>query len=155
MRFNDENNLGFHLYREALSDMFDFHRGQVDKCGEPYYLHPLRIAAHFQELNDADGAIVAALHDLIEDTVCTFTYLEYHYPDYIIDAVDAITRRENETYKSYMRRMVKNDIARRVKRQDILDNLRPERVWKDAPYSRYYWGLALIDGYDRGLREQL
>ena len=65
-----------------------------------------------------------------------------------------MTRRENETYKSYMRRMVKNNIARRVKRQDILDNLRPERVWKDAPYSRYYWGLALIDGTDRGIREQ-
>lgn len=154
MYFNDEDNLGFHLYREALNDMFDFHRGQVDKCGEPYYLHPLRIAAHFQELNDADGAIVAALHDLIEDTVCTFTYLEYHYPDYIIDAVDAITRRENEQYKQYIRRCIKNDIARRVKKQDVLDNLRPDRTWKDAPLSRYYWTLAAIDGTERGVREQ-
>lgn len=154
MRFNDNDNYGFLLYQDALNDMFSFHKGQVDKCGEPYYLHPLRIAAHFQELNDADAAIVACLHDLVEDTSCSLVYLEDRYPESIVDAVDAITRRENETYKSYMRRMVKNDIARRVKRQDILDNLRPERVWKDAPYSRYYWGLALIDGTDRGIREQ-
>lgn len=155
MYFNDEDNLGFHLYHEALSDMFDFHRGQVDKCGEPYYLHPLRIAAHFQELNDADAAIVSCLHDLVEDTTCSLGYLEDRYPESIVDAVDAITRREGETYKRYCRRCVKNDIARRVKRQDVVDNLRPDRVWSNAPYSRYYWCLALIDGYDRGISEKI
>ena len=148
MQFNDNDNYGFILYQDALNDMFSFHKRQVDKCGESYYLHPLRIAAHFQELNDADAAIVACLHDLVEDTSCSLGYLEDRYPESIVDAVDAITRRENETYKSYMRRMVKNDIARRVKRQDILDNLRPERVWKDAPLERYCRSLAWIQAYE-------
>ena len=76
MRFNDNDNYGFILYQDALNDMFSFHEGQIDKCGEPYYLHPLRIAAHFQELNDADAAIVACLHDLVEDTICSLVYLE-------------------------------------------------------------------------------
>ena len=122
--------------------------------GAEYARHWWRMYCEHQNTDDADAAIVACLHDLVEDTSCSLVYLEDRYPESIVDAVDAITRRENETYKSYMRRMVKNDIARRVKRQDILDNLRPERVWKDAPYSRYYWGLALIDGTNRGVREK-
>lgn len=154
MRFNDNGNYGFVLYQDALNDMFSFHEGQVDKCGEPYYLHPLRIAAHFQELNDADAAIVACLHDLVEDTSCSLEYLEDRYPESIVDAVDAITRRKEEQYKQYIRRCVKDDIARRVKKQDVLDNLRPDRTWKDAPFSRYYWTLAAIDGTERGIREQ-
>lgn len=154
MRFNDNGNYGFILYQDALNDMFSFHEGQVDKCGEPYYLHPLRIAAHFQELNDADAAIVACLHDLVEDTSCSFEYLEDRYPESIVDAVDAITRRKEEQYKQYIRRCVKNDIARRVKKQDVLDNLRTDRMWKDAPLSRYYWTLGAIDGTNRGVREQ-
>lgn len=154
MRFNDNDNYGFILYQDALNDMFSFHERQVDKCGEPYYLHPLRIAAHFQELNDADAAIVACLHDLVEDTSCSLEYLEDRYPESIVDAVDAITRRKEEQYKQYIRRCVKNDIARRVKKQDVLDNLRPDRTWKDAPLSRYYWTLAAIDGTERGIREQ-
>ena len=154
MRFNNNDNYGFILYQDALNDMFSFHKGQVDKCGEPYYLHPLRIAAHFQELNDADAAIVACLHDLVEDTSCSLGYLEDRYPESIVDAVDAITRREGEQYKQYIRRCIKNDIARRVKKQDVLDNLRPDRTWKDAPLSRYYWTLAAIDGTSRGVREK-
>lgn len=153
MRFNDKDNYGFILYQDALSDMFSFHKGQVDKCGEPYYLHPLRIAAHFQELNDADGAIVGLCHDLPEDTCCSLEYLDNRYPEHIVDAIDAITRRKNETYKQYIRRCIKNPIARRVKKQDILDNLRPDRVWKDAPFSRYYWALGAIDAIERGIRE--
>lgn len=154
MRFNDNDNYGFILYQDALNDMFSFHEGQVDKCGEPYYLHPLRIAAHFQELNDADATIVACLHDLVEDTACSLGYLEDRYPESIVDAVDAITRREGEQYKQYIRRCVKNDIARRVKKQDVLDNLRPDRTWKNAPLERYYWTLAAIDGTNRGVREK-
>lgn len=154
MRFNDNDNYGFVLYQDALKDMFNFHYGQIDKCGEPYYLHPLRIAAHFQELNDADAAIVSCLHDVVEDTYCSLGYLEDRYPETIVDAVDAITRREGEQYKQYIRRCIKNDIARRVKKQDVLDNLRPDRTWKDAPLSRYYWTLAAIDGTNRGVREK-
>ena len=148
MRFNDNDNYGFILYQDALNDMFSFHERQVDKCGEPYYLHPLRIAAHFQELNDADAAIVACLHDLAEDTSCSLGYLEDRYPESIVDAVDAITRREDETYRQYIKRLCRNDIARRVKVEDIKDNLRSERMFIGAPLERYYRALGWIRGYE-------
>ena len=148
MRFNDNDNYGFVLYQDALSDMFSFHERQVDKCGKPYYLHPLRIAAHFQELNDADAAIVSCLHDLVEDTSCSLGYLEDRYPESIVDAVDAITRREDETYRQYIKRLCHNDIARRVKVEDIKDNLRPERIFMGAPLDRYYRTLGWIREYE-------
>lgn len=148
MRFNDNDNYGFVLYQDALNDMFSFHERQVDKCGEPYYLHPLRIAAHFQELNDADAAIVACLHSLVEDTSCSLGYLEDRYPEGIVDAVDAITRREDETYRQYIKRLCRNDIARRVKVEDIKDNLRSERIFTGAPLDRYYRTLGWIREYE-------
>ena len=148
MRFNDNDNYGFVLYQDALNDMFSFHERQVDKCGEPCYLHPLRIAAHFQELNDADAAIVACLYNLVEDTSCSLGYLEDRYPEVIVDAVDAITRREDETYRQYIKRLCHNDIARRVKVEDIEDNLRSERIFTGAPLDRYYRTLGWIREYE-------
>lgn len=154
MRFCENNGLGAELYRDAFDLALSAHKEQRDKTGHDYFEHPLRVSAPFLESGDAEAAIVALLHDTVEDTWVTLGFLEDRFPEEIVDAVDAITRRENETYKQYVRRLVKNPIARKVKKQDVLDNLRPDRTWKDAPISRYYWTLAAIDGTERGVREQ-
>lgn len=155
MRFCDNDNLGALLYADAFDLALQAHKNQVDKCGEPYFLHPMRIAAYFQELDDADAAIVALLHDVVEDTWVSLGFLEDRFPENIVDAVDAITRRDGEQYKQYIRRCIQNDIARRVKKQDVLDNLRPGRRWRNAPLSRYYWTLAAIEGYEWSVHEKL
>ena len=41
------------------------HAGQVDKGGQPYILHPLRVMLQLQQ---PDQQIVAVLHDILEDT---------------------------------------------------------------------------------------
>lgn len=148
MRFCNNDNLGALLYIDAFDLALQAHKNQVDKCGEPYFLHPMRIAAHFQELDDADAAIVAALHDTVEDSWVTLEYLEDRFPSYIVDAVDALTRREGETYRQYIKRLCRNDVARRVKVEDIKDNLRPERMFVGAPLGRYYRALGWIRGYE-------
>lgn len=148
MRFCDNDNLGALLYIEAFGLALQAHKNQIDKCGEPYFLHPMRIAAHFQELDDADAAIVAVLHDTVEDSWVTFKYLEDRFPSYIVDAVDAITRRDNETYRLYIKRCCQNDIARRVKKADVEDNLRPERRFAGMPLTRYFKTLAWIEGFE-------
>lgn len=149
MTFTDNDNYGFELYRAALDDMFFFHKNQLDKNGEPYYLHPMRVSQYFVMRNKAVEAVVSLLHDVIEDTACTLGYLEDRYPEEIVDAVDAITRRDGETYKSYVRRCVKNPVAMNVKKQDVIDNLRPERMCYRIPLDRYYWTLGIIDGLER------
>lgn len=97
------------------------HRGQVDKQGLPYILHVLRVMVAVDEPNDR---IVALLHDVVEDTDWTIEKLNIEgYDDVIIGAVDAITRKEGETYRAYIERVKKNPIARRVKIADLRDNL--------------------------------
>jgi hypothetical protein len=48
------------------------HAGQVDKAGQPYILHPLRVMLR---LSGADERIVAVLHDVVEDTPRTIERL--------------------------------------------------------------------------------
>ena len=40
------------------------HKGQIDKAGSPYVLHPLRIML---KLRSDDERIVGVLHDVVED----------------------------------------------------------------------------------------
>lgn len=134
-----------YLYR-AILDVICFHRPQKDKNGDDYYKHPIAVAGYFFQERDIEAAIVALLHDLVEDTSVTMDFIYANYPTAIASAVDAMTRREDETYKQYIRKCIKNPLARRVKKQDILDNLRSERMFKDAPLERYYWALAAIRG---------
>ena len=43
------------------------HRGQKDKQGQPYILHPLRVMTNPRLVTD-DETIIAVLHDVLADT---------------------------------------------------------------------------------------
>ncbi|MHC1745639.1 MAG: hypothetical protein AB9895_00640 [Negativicutes bacterium] len=45
------------------------HQGQMDKAENHYTLHPLRVAA---DGNDLNQVVLGLLHDVVEDTVYTF-----------------------------------------------------------------------------------
>lgn len=101
------------------------HEGQVDKCGKPYWMHPFAVA---DAVVGDDAKTVAYLHDVVEDTDATLEWLlEQGFPAHIVDAVDAITRRDGETYDDFIVRAGRNDIARRVKIADLRHNLDPSR----------------------------
>ena len=62
-----------HIQSElAQSIAVSAHKGQVDKAGKPYIMHPAHVAASVQ--GDAAKA-VAWLHDVVEDTPLTFADL--------------------------------------------------------------------------------
>jgi (p)ppGpp synthase/HD superfamily hydrolase len=42
------------------------HKGQVDKAGAPYVLHPLRVM-HSLRAENVQTQIVGVLHDVVED----------------------------------------------------------------------------------------
>lgn len=148
MRFCENNSLGAKLFEDAFDLALSAHMGQKDKLGNDYFEHPFRVSASFIVSGDAEAAIVSLLHDCAEDTWVTLGFLEDRFPEEIVDAVDAITRREGETYRQYIKRLCYNDIARRVKVEDIKDNLRPERMFMGAPLDRYYRALGWIRGYE-------
>lgn len=111
---------------EAIELAVDKFRGVRDKGGQPYILHCLRVMLR-QEGEAAQQA--GLLHDLVEDTDVTLADLATmkFAPD-VIDAVDAMTHREDVSYADYVLRLASNPIARRIKLADLEDNYRIDRV---------------------------
>ncbi len=102
------------------------HLGQTDKAGMPYHLHPERVAARCA--TDAE-AIVALLHDTIEDTDITpDTLLSQGFPQEIVDAILSVTKRPGETYEQFALRAKQNPIGRMVKIHDLEDNMDLRRL---------------------------
>jgi (p)ppGpp synthase/HD superfamily hydrolase len=103
------------------------HLGQKDKSGAPYILHPLRMMLRFK--SEAE-MIVAVLHDVVEDNPdWTLERLRAEgFSAEIIDAVDHLTRREEESYKEFVKRAQQNPLARQVKLADLEDNMDLKRV---------------------------
>lgn len=108
---------------EAISLAALAHDGQLDKSGEPYILHCLRVMLA-QKTEDA--RIVGVLHDLLEDTDWTAEgLLALGFSNEIVQAIEVLTRSEGEPYYRYIERVIGNELALAVKRADVRDNLRP------------------------------
>ncbi|HLV97266.1 MAG TPA: hypothetical protein VKT82_01195 [Ktedonobacterales bacterium] len=102
------------------------HRGQVDKVGQPYILHLLRVMLRVE---GEAAQIVGVLHDLVEDTRYGFDDLRaLGYSEEIVQALDCLTHQPDESYEQFVERASANPLARRVKRADLEDNLDVHRL---------------------------
>lgn len=105
---------------------------ETDKSDKPMVAHSLRVFVRMQRYPEA-FLIVALLHDVVEDTDWTLDDLKKEgFSETVIEAVDAITRREytmgKEDYPQYLERVKANLIARTIKlAADLPDNMSPER----------------------------
>lgn len=104
------------------------HEGQVDKCGEPYILHPLFV---MNRMETEDEKVVAVLHDVAEDTRVTENYLkELGISDLQLEAVRLLTHIKGVPYMDYIFDLSKNQIARKVKMADLSHNMDFDRYKK-------------------------
>ncbi len=89
----------------------------------PYFNHVAAVADRCS--GESEVVIVTAyLHDLLEDTMTSPASLrEAGYPDSVVDAVYALTKREEVAYEDYLSGVKSNWIARKVKIADMLSNL--------------------------------
>lgn len=111
---------------DAIALAAEAHRGQRDKSGQPYILHPIRVMLRCQTESQR---IAAVLHDVVEDTGRTFDDLRgLGYPEEIIKALDCLTKREGEPYDAFVERAASDPIARVVKIADIEDNMDLRRL---------------------------
>jgi hypothetical protein len=111
---------------DALQLALRAHAGQKDKYGQPYILHPLRVMARME--TEAEQ-IVALLHDVVEDSEITLDDLRKEgYSKTIVEAVDALSKREGEEYFAFVQRAIANPLARRVKQGDLEDNMDIRRM---------------------------
>lgn len=113
----------------ALEIALDAHSGDTDKANEAYIRHPLRV---MQAMDTKTERIVALLHDVVEDSEYTLDEIEQEFNKEICDAVDCLTKDENkrkemddtEYYlEEFIEDAAENEIARKVKRADIEDNM--------------------------------
>lgn len=129
--------------QRAISIAVEAHEGQIDKGGNPYILHPLRV---MMSLKTESEMIVGVLHDVIED--CSdkgfgWDFLRKEgFKDEIIDALYTVTKTPQEdahlktlsgedrisAYLIFVARAKQNPIGRRVKRADIFENLNVSRL---------------------------
>src|SRR5262252_4801617 len=100
------------LLEKAIGIAVGAHKGQKDRYGAPYILHPLRVMTCVQTTREKT---VAILHDVVEDTDWTFEKLRAErFPDEIISALDCLTKREKEPYEDLVKRSAANPLARPV-----------------------------------------
>lgn len=102
------------------------HAGATDRSHQPYILHPLRVMLGVEATEDR---IVAILHDVIEDTDYTLDDMrEMGFSEAIVAALDAVTRRDEETYEEFIERIALDPLAVRVKLSDLRDNMDIRRL---------------------------
>ena len=123
------------MLEEAIALAVEAHKKQKDKSGQPYILHPLRVMFRLQSETER---IVAVLHDVVEDSEITFDDLrQMGYNEEVIEALDGVTRREEETYEEFINRSQQNPISRRVKFSDLEDNMDIRRLSRELTERDY------------------
>ena len=102
------------------------HTGQVDKAGEPYILHPLRVML---SVSTPDERIVAVLHDVIEDSeISSKDLLAEGFSIKVVEAVVALSKCQEKSYDQYIEGVALNSLARTVKLADLEDNSDLSRI---------------------------
>ena len=110
----------------AISIAAQAHSGQVDKAGQPYILHPLRVMLR---MTSQDERVAAVLHDVVEDTSITIEQLATEgFSNAVLEAVEALTKRQGESRLAAAARAAKNKVACAVKLADNAENMDISRI---------------------------
>lgn len=110
-----------HLLETAIRLAAKVHKGQVDRFGKPYILHVMRVMMRGQDL---DEQVLGALHDVLERSSLKAPDLAAKgFNGRVLKALDHITRQKEETYEQYIDRVMQDNLAIRVKLNDLADKM--------------------------------
>lgn len=161
------------LTSKAIAFAAKAHAGQMDKCGEPYILHPLRVFDIVKKRGGSDAACAAALlHDVVEDTPVTMHEIKSIFGSEVARIVASVTRcyfhkvtkevvytppkpevaaeYDKELYREFVMRSKRDPEGKLVKEADLMDNTLPERTAclpegeKEMTEKRHIPALAFI-----------
>jgi (p)ppGpp synthase/HD superfamily hydrolase len=115
-----------YLIEKAFGLALKAHLNQKDRYGQPYIFHPVRVMI---KMDNEKEKVVAILHDVIEDSEFTYQDLcDSGFSPEIIDAVASISKQDDEEYFDYIKRVMENPIAVKVKLGDLEDNMDIRRI---------------------------
>ena len=114
------------LLNKAIRLAKEYHKGQMDKGGEPYIGHPLRVMEGVETLEEK---ILAVLHDVLEDCDVTAEQLiKEGIPKELVEKLIILCKGKNEDYFHYINR-IKNDRSTiNVKLSDLKDSMDLKRL---------------------------
>ena len=135
------------MVKKAVNIMFEAHKEDFDKGGYPYVFHPFYLAT---KLDGENETCVALLHDVIEDhgDKYSFEYLENEgFNKEIIYALKLLTHKKDVPYMDYIVEISKNNIAKKVKIEDLKHNMDSRRTSgeKTKKYDIYVKALEFLE----------
>ncbi|MCD6397118.1 MAG: bifunctional (p)ppGpp synthetase/guanosine-3',5'-bis(diphosphate) 3'-pyrophosphohydrolase [Spirochaetaceae bacterium] len=113
----------------------ELHKDQKRASGEPYFIHPLRVAEILIDMEmDSDTIISALLHDVLEDTNVVFNEIKRRYGKEVANMVEGVTKisilkaksksiQEAETIRKMLLAMAKDIRVIIIKLADKLHNM--------------------------------
>lgn len=137
---------------ELLADAYHYslqaHGGQMRASGDPYFQHPLEVAAILTDMRlDTSTIVTALLHDTVEDTLATLEDIQARFGKEIAQLVDGVTKlsrielqgesvREAENFRKFLLAMSHDIRVLLVKLADRLHNMRTLHHIKDQDKRR-------------------
>src|SRR5580704_13409326 len=146
------------LLNKAYVYAMTAHGKQFRASGDPYFAHPLEVAAILTELKlDVPTIVTALLHDTIEDTLVTFEDVKANFGDEIASLVDGVTKlsqlevfsertKQAENFRKLMLAITSDIRVLLVKLADRLHNMRT-LGYIDKPDKRRRIAQETVDIY--------
>ncbi len=121
---------------KAIEFIYEKHKHQKRKSGEPYVNHPIEVAKILVDMNmDPETVVAGLLHDTLEDTDTTYEEIESMFGKQVADIVNGVSKiskikpkniadPEVENYRKMLIAMSKDIRVIIVKLADRLHNMR-------------------------------
>ncbi len=146
------------LLNKAYVYAMTAHGKQFRASGDPYFAHPLEVAAILTELKlDVPTIVTALLHDTIEDTLVTYEDIKKNFGEEIAGLVDGVTKlsqlevfsertKQAENFRKLMLAITSDIRVLLVKLADRLHNMRT-LGYIDKPEKRRRIAQETVDIY--------